>query len=144
MTDRSVILRTDMARTETKRGERPARGEPSPARKAGSSGKTGTPGAALKASALGKLTKPAPRAERQAARREAILSAALDEFAARGFADTRLDDIAARAGVAKGTIYLYFRDKEDLFHELVRAMLSPIVGRLASAPMAELPARMLV
>ena len=42
-----------------------------------------------------------------------------------GFAATRLDDVARRAGVAKGTIYLYFRDKESLFQELVRAMLSP-------------------
>src|SRR5436190_17814471 len=85
-----------------------------------------------------------PRAERQAAKREAILAAALDEFSARGFAATRLDDIARRADVAKGTIYLYFRDKESLFQELVRAMLSPIVGRLESPPIADLPARMLV
>src|SRR5215468_2389242 len=85
-----------------------------------------------------------PRAERQTQRREAILAAALDEFSARGFAAARLDDIAARADVAKGTIYLYFRDKESLFHELVRSMLSPIVGRIESAPMADLPARMLV
>src|SRR5262245_13160314 len=85
-----------------------------------------------------------PRAERQTQRREAILAAALDEFSARGFAAARLDDIAARADVAKGTIYLYFRDKESLFHELVRSMLSPIVGRIEAAPMAALPARMLV
>ena len=89
-------------------------------------------------------TAPSPRAERQAERREAILAAALDEFSARGFAATRLDDIARRADVAKGTIYLYFRDKESLFQELVRSMLSPIVGRLEAAPMADLPARMLV
>src|SRR5215468_9051268 len=85
-----------------------------------------------------------PRAERQAERREAILSAALDEFAARGFAATRLDDISRRAGVAKGTIYLYFRDKESLFQDLVRAMLSPIIARLEAAPTAEVPARMAV
>jgi len=85
-----------------------------------------------------------PRAERQAQRREAILSAALDEFAARGFAATRLDDVARRAGVAKGTIYLYFRDKESLFQDLVRAMLSPIIARLEAAPAAEVPARMAV
>src|SRR4051812_37383300 len=74
------------------------------------------------------------RAERQAERRRAILDAALDEFAAAGFAAARLDDVAKRAGVAKGTIYLYFRDKESLFHELVRSMLSPIVGRIVAAP----------
>ena len=45
-------------------------------------------------------------------RRAAILSAALDEFTARGFEGARLDDVAKRAGVAKGTIYLYFADKE--------------------------------
>jgi AcrR family transcriptional regulator len=43
-----------------------------------------------------------------AARRDAILDAALDEFSARGFAAARLDDVAKRAGVAKGTIYLHF------------------------------------
>jgi AcrR family transcriptional regulator len=87
-------------------------------------------------------SRPRSRAERQAQRREAILAAALEEFSARGFAATRLDDIARRATVAKGTIYLYFRDKESLFQELVRAMLSPIVGRLQAAPMADLPPRM--
>src|SRR5437016_1189036 len=85
-----------------------------------------------------------PRAERQAQRREAILAAALDEFSARGFAATRLDDVAKRADVAKGTIYLYFRDKESLFQELVRTMLSPVVSRVAAAPMIDLPARMVV
>src|ERR671923_1209576 len=70
------------------------------------------------------------RAGKSAARREAILAAALDEFAARGFAATRLDDVASRAGVAKGTIYLHFRDKESLFQELVRTLLSPVVGTL--------------
>src|SRR5262245_44481927 len=85
-----------------------------------------------------------PRAERQAQRREAILSAALDEFSARGFAATRLDDVAKRADVAKGTIYLYFRDKESLFQELVRSMLSPLVGAIAGAPLRDLPIRAVV
>src|SRR2546421_8557337 len=86
-------------------------------------------------------TAPPSRTERQAEKRGAILNAALDEFAASGFAAARLDDVARRAGVAKGTIYLYFRDKESLFQELVRTMLSPIVGALEAAPMADLPAR---
>jgi AcrR family transcriptional regulator len=81
------------------------------------------------------------RTARQVERRQAILSAALDEFSARGFAATRLDDVARRAGVAKGTIYLYFRDKESLFQELVRAMLSPVVGAIEKAPIADVPAR---
>jgi AcrR family transcriptional regulator len=81
------------------------------------------------------------RAVRQAERREAILAAALEEFSASGFAAARLDDVARRAGVAKGTIYLYFRDKESLFQELVRAMLVPVVGTIEAAPMADLSAR---
>src|SRR5262245_15266352 len=71
------------------------------------------------------------------ARRQAILDAALDVFAERGFEAARLDDVAARAGVAKGTLYLYFRDKEALFEELVRGAVSPIIeaaSRAASAP----------
>jgi AcrR family transcriptional regulator len=62
----------------------------------------------------------------------------------RGFAATRLDDVARRADVAKGTIYLYFRDKESLFQELVRSMLSPIVRRIEAAPRADVPARMVI
>lgn len=81
------------------------------------------------------------RAEKSAARREAILAAALDEFAARGFAGARLDDVARRAGVAKGTIYLHFRDKEALFQELVRSALSPFVATIEAARFADLPLR---
>ena len=86
----------------------------------------------------------AVRAGRRNERRAAILSAALDEFAARGFEATRLDDVARRAGVAKGTIYLYFRDKQSLFQELVRTMLSPLVGAIAAAPLRDLPIRAVV
>src|SRR6516164_5716336 len=81
------------------------------------------------------------RAARRDERRAAILAAALEEFAARGFAATRLDDVARRAGVAKGTIYLYFRDKESLFQELVRAMLSPLAGTIEAAALRDLPIR---
>jgi AcrR family transcriptional regulator len=84
------------------------------------------------------------RAARRDERRAAILAAALEEFAARGFAATRLDDVARRARIAKGTIYLYFRDKESLFQELVRAMLSPLVGTIAAAPLRDLPIRAVV
>ncbi len=79
------------------------------------------------------------RKVRSAARREAILAAALDEFAASGFEAARLDDVAKRAGVAKGTIYLYFRDKESLFQELVRTMLTPLVGTIEALGTAEVP-----
>ena len=83
------------------------------------------------------------RAEKTAARREAILAAALDEFAAQGFAATRLDDVARRAGVAKGTIYLHFRDKEALFQDLVRSVLSPLVGMLETIAQTDAPLRSL-
>ena len=60
----------------------------------------------------------------------------MQEFIARGFAATRLDDIAKRAGVAKGTIYLHFKDKESMFEELIRTAIVPLVGRLAGPPPA--------
>ena len=84
-------------------------------------------------------SKPSPkpasnRAERAAERREAIIEAALDEFIARGFTATRLDDVAKRAGVAKGTIYLHFKDKESMFEELIRTAMVPLIGRLQAPP----------
>ena len=54
-----------------------------------------------------------------------ILAAALEVFAARGFAATRLDDVAARAGVSKGTLYLYFDSKEALLKAVVQAHILP-------------------
>jgi AcrR family transcriptional regulator len=74
------------------------------------------------------------RAERAAERREAIVAAALEEFISRGFTATRLDDIAKRAGVAKGTIYLHFKDKESMFEELIRTAIVPLVGRITAPP----------
>ena len=74
------------------------------------------------------------RAERAAERRQAIIEAAMEEFISRGFAATRLDDIAKRAGVAKGTIYLHFKDKESMFEELVRTVIVPVVTRLTALP----------
>ncbi|MGX4770921.1 TetR/AcrR family transcriptional regulator [Bradyrhizobium guangdongense] len=74
------------------------------------------------------------RAKRTAERRQAIVEAAMEEFIARGFAATRLDDIAKRAGVAKGTIYLHFKDKESMFEELVRIVIVPVVARLDALP----------
>ena len=75
------------------------------------------------------LAKP-NRAERAAERRQAIIEAAMEEFISRGFAATRLDDVAKRAGVAKGTIYLHFKDKESMFEELIRTAIVPLVGRM--------------
>ena len=93
----------------------------------------------------GRAGQAAARQDRRVARREqrraAILAAALEEFVARGFAAARLDDVARRARIAKGTIYLYFRDKESLFQELVRTMLSPLVGTIEAAPLCDVPIR---
>lgn len=63
------------------------------------------------------------------ARPQQILDAAFHEFGDRGLAGARLDDIAKRAGVAKGTIYLYFPNKEELFREMVRATVVDAIAR---------------
>ncbi|WP_334505639.1 TetR/AcrR family transcriptional regulator [Bradyrhizobium sp. AZCC 1693] len=87
------------------------------------------------ASAAPALPRPTSnRAERAAERRGAIIEAAMDEFIARGFAATRLDDVARRAGVAKGTIYLHFKDKESMFEELIRTAIVPMITRLWGTP----------
>jgi AcrR family transcriptional regulator len=102
---------------------------------------SGQTGRAFKA---GKGASGKDRAAQAAARREAILNAALAEFSANGFSATRLDDVAKRAGVAKGTIYLHFADKEALFQEIVRSMLSPLVGRLEELGNVDLPLRAVI
>src|SRR4026208_1987057 len=81
------------------------------------------------------------RAKRSAERRDAILAAALDEFAARGFAATRLDDVARRAAVATGTISLHFADKQTLFQAPNRMELSPVVAALENVSHADIPFR---
>lgn len=65
---------------------------------------------------------------RKEARPEEITAAALDLFVERGYANTRLEDVAARAGVSKGTLYLYFANKEDLFKAVLREAL---IARMA-------------
>ena len=64
---------------------------------------------------------PAPRrVRRKEARPGELLDAALDLFVEKGYAATRVDDVAARAGVSKGTLFLYFPSKEELFKAVVR------------------------
>lgn len=64
---------------------------------------------------------------RKEARPEEITAAALELFSERGYATTRLEDVAARAGVSKGTLYLYFANKEDLFKAVLReGFISPL------------------
>lgn len=64
---------------------------------------------------------------RKEARPAELLAAALEIFVERGYAGTRLDDVAARAGVSKGTLYLYYANKEELFKAVVRVgLVSPL------------------
>lgn len=58
-----------------------------------------------------------------------LLSAALDLFVERGFSATRLEDVASRAGVSKGTLYLYFPSKDELFKAVVRGGIVPAIER---------------
>ena len=68
---------------------------------------------------------------RKDARPQEILDAALTVFAEKGFAGARMDDVAARAGVTKGTIYLYFPSKEELFKSLVRVAIGGTLEQVA-------------
>ena len=108
-----------------------------------------TPGkrtqSSARAAAVGAVAEPLKRrSAAPEARRAAILDAALEEFTARGYEGARLDDVAKRAGVAKGTIYLYFADKEALFQDLVRSIVHPVLGTLEHLREVDIPARMLV
>jgi AcrR family transcriptional regulator len=113
-------------------GSRPTQREGAPSKPANRRRKERA--GSLKQPAAASPKPPSSRAERAADRRQAIIEAALDEFIARGFTATRLDDIAKRAGVAKGTIYLHFKDKESMFEELIRTALVPLIGRLHAPP----------
>jgi AcrR family transcriptional regulator len=80
--------------------------------------------------------KKASRPERKARRPYEILEAAFEEFAAKGYAATRVEDVATRMGITKGTVYLYFPTKDVLFREMFRhastssADLSTAMGSL--------------
>jgi AcrR family transcriptional regulator len=72
------------------------------------------------------VTETKPRwARRKEARPQELLSAALDEFVEHGFAATRLEEVARKAGVSKGTLYLYFDSKEELFMAVVMETIVP-------------------
>jgi len=73
-----------------------------------------------------------PRWERRKEARPAeLISAALELFIEKGYAGTRLEDVAARAGVSKGTLYLYFENKEELFKAVVRENIVARITRRA-------------
>lgn len=71
---------------------------------------------------------------RDAAKRESILSAAIALFAERGYAHTRIADIAGRTGIAPGTVYLYFSNKEDVFRTIVTERMLPLVQMAGGDP----------
>ncbi len=71
---------------------------------------------------------PSTRQRRKEARPQELLDAALALFAEKGFAATRSEEVAQRAGVSKGTLYLYYPSKEDLFKAVVRQNLSSLIA----------------
>jgi AcrR family transcriptional regulator len=73
-----------------------------------------------------------PRYQRRKQDRpQEITDAALAAFAEKGYAATRVDDVAKRAGVSKGLLYLYFKTKEELFKAVVRSFVVPRIDKLA-------------
>jgi AcrR family transcriptional regulator len=74
------------------------------------------------------LTSPPARQRRKQARPQELLQAALQLFVEKGFSATRSDEVAARAGVSKGTLYLYFPSKEELFKAVVRTNLTALIA----------------
>lgn len=70
----------------------------------------------------------ARRQRRKEARPHELLEAALDLFVEKGYAATRSEEVAKRAGVSKGTLYLYYPSKEELFKAVVRQSLTPIIA----------------
>ncbi|ASW10049.1 MULTISPECIES: TetR/AcrR family transcriptional regulator [unclassified Rhizobium] len=77
-------------------------------------------------------TKKLTRAEQKARRPVQILDAAFEEFVERGYVATRVEDIATRIGVTKGTIYVYFETKEQLFEAMIRHISTPLEDLLIS------------
>lgn len=76
---------------------------------------------------------PEPRFKRRKEDRPAeITAAAMSAFAENGYSDTRVEDVAKRAGVSKGLLYLYFKTKEDLFKAVVRSFVAPRLDELSS------------
>lgn len=76
---------------------------------------------------------PEPRFRRRKEDRpQEITEAALAAFAEKGYAATRVDEVAKRAGVSKGLLYLYFKTKEDLFKAVIRSFVVPKIDELAA------------
>ena len=73
------------------------------------------------------------RRRERGARRRRILDAAGEVFSARGYHEASITEIAVRADLATGTIYLYFRDKADLYGSVILEKMNDVVGRLEAA-----------
>lgn len=84
---------------------------------------------------------PPLRQRRKEARPGEIVAAALDIFQTKGFAASKIEDVARAAGVTKGTVYLYFSSKEALFKAAIRETVLPNLDRISDAAMAESTAR---
>jgi len=82
---------------------------------------------------------------RKEARPSELAAAALALFVEKGFAATRLDDVAARAGVSKGTLYLYFDSKEALFRAVIEDSVLPLIDAIEAkvAALKDDPVRLL-
>jgi len=80
---------------------------------------------------------PAPQQSRRERRRRQILDAARDLFAERGYLTTTIDDIVGRVQVARGTFYLYFEDKKDIFGALLGDFFEAIAGRIESIELGD-------
>ena len=92
-----------------------------------------------------RVGRPARSEAEREVKRQAILDAALEVFSEKGYAATRLDDVAARAGIAKGTIYLYVSSKQELFGELVRSGIGGPIEALEARVLAlDLPVEALL
>lgn len=79
------------------------------------------------------------RDQKKSEKRTAILKAAHEEFEGKFFADVTLENIAARAGVGKGTLYLYFKNKEDLFLQLAVDGMDEMAARVKEMTVSDAP-----
>lgn len=127
-----------MARRERKVGKTKSGSKSRAAGSSNSSPEKRSSGAKLKGGAVpGKVAKRAGRGRpardqvQLTVRRDEILKAALTVFSRQGFEAARLDEVAQRAGVAKGTLYLYFPDKQAMFEALVQTAAAPVVTAIS-------------
>ena len=76
------------------------------------------------------------RGRKDTQRPQEIVAAAFEEFAANGYAATRLEDVAARAKVSKGLPYLYFKTKQELFKAVIRSVITPLFDAMRERMLA--------